>query len=132
MNNVNQAMQLNIDAAYRELHSRDAQGEDVSMLRVCERTAKIVPISLEVTPLQAAMIKLIARNEFTKLNGGEPEKHGDIGWVWASSVIEDAQDKGVFTSLVNAGLAEHCGNKGRDACVTLTVAGFKAYKNLAA
>ena len=87
-------------------------------------------MSNQVTPLQAAMLKKIALNDFTKVNGAEPETNADIDWVWANTVIEDAQDKGVFTSLLNAGLVQHCGNKGRDACVTLTQAGFDAYKNL--
>lgn len=82
------------------------------------------------TDLQAAMIKAIATNEFTQVNGAEPDTQGDIGWVWADGIIEDAQDKGVFASLVNAGLAEHSGHKGRDAAVTLTAAGFEAYKSL--
>ena len=80
------------------------------------------------TPLQAAMLHKIARNEFTAVNSAEPSTLADIGWVWADCVIEDAEDKGVFTSLVNAGLAKHSGNKGRDAGVTLTQAGFDAYK----
>ena len=82
------------------------------------------------TPLQNAMLKKIARNEFTSVNSCEPETLGDIGWVWADCVIEDSQDKGVFTSLINAGLVKHSGNKGRDASVTLTEAGFVAYKSL--
>lgn len=82
------------------------------------------------TKLQAAMIKKIALDEFQPTNGGEPACFDDLGWVWADSVIEDAEDKGTFTSLVNAGLAQHCGNKGRDASVRLTLAGFDAYKAL--
>ena len=83
-----------------------------------------------MTPKQAAMIRKIARNDFTPVNGSEPESLSDIDWVWADTVIEDAEDKGAFTSLVNAGLAEHNGHKGRDSCVTLTQAGFDAYKAL--
>jgi len=82
------------------------------------------------TPLQTEMIKAIATSEFTEVNGAEPTSVSDIGWVWADMIIDNAQDKGVFTSLVNAGLAEHSGNKGRDACVTLTEAGFQVYKSL--
>lgn len=79
------------------------------------------------TALQTSMIKAIARSEFTAVNGAKPDSLADIGWVWADCVIETAEDKGVFTSLVNAGLAQHCGSKGRDASVTLTQAGFDAY-----
>ena len=80
------------------------------------------------TKLQASLLTSIARSEFTAVNSAEPETLDDIGWVWANCVIETAEDKGVFTSLVNAGFARHSGNKGRDACVTLTQAGFDAYK----
>lgn len=79
-----------------------------------------------MTNLQIDMITKIARDLYTEVNGGEPKDLSDIGWVWATGIIEDAQDKGVFTSLVNAGLALHDGQK-RDACVTLTEAGFKQY-----
>lgn len=80
------------------------------------------------TKLQAAMLQKIARSEFTMVNGAEPEVLLDINWIWADCIIEDAQDKGVFTSLLNAGLVEHTGGPKRDAGVTLTNAGFKAYK----
>lgn len=85
---------------------------------------------MNVTPLQAAMLRKIARSEFTTVNCAEPETLEDIGWVWADCIIEDAEDKGVFTSLQNAGLAEHSGGPKRDAGVTLTEAGFAAYKSL--
>lgn len=84
-----------------------------------------------MTPLQAQMIRDIARNDFTLVNGSEPASLEDIGWVWANTVIETPTDKGVFTSLLNAGLVAHSGNKGRDACITLTAAGFAAYKEQA-
>lgn len=43
MNAAQQAHEYNIDAAQRELDMRSAEGEDVSHLRVCLRTAAIVP-----------------------------------------------------------------------------------------
>lgn len=43
MTTAQQAHQYNIDAAQRELDMRSAEGEDVSHLRVCQRTAAIVP-----------------------------------------------------------------------------------------
>jgi hypothetical protein len=79
------------------------------------------------TKLQAAFLAIIARSEFTSVNGAEPSDLADIGLIWADCVIENNTDKGVFTSLLNAGLAEHSG-KGKQACVTLTQAGFDAYK----
>lgn len=84
---------------------------------------------MNVTTLEQAMIKKIARSEFTAINGGVPSSVQDIGWVWGDMVIEDSEDKGVFSSLVKKGLANHSGNKGRDACVTLTEEGFKVFKS---
>lgn len=81
-----------------------------------------------MTPLQAAMLKRIATDELTELNGAEPE-NASQAVTWANCVIEDAEDKGVVTSLINAGLVYHEGKK-RDALVGLTEEGFKAYKNL--
>ena len=80
-----------------------------------------------VTPLQAAMLKRIARSEFTAVNGGEPSTMDDVGWVWASEIIITAEDKGVFTSMLNAKLVEH-GDKRRSTTIRLTKNGFEAYK----
>jgi len=77
------------------------------------------------TPLQQAMLIKIAESEYSPVNGGTPESANDAS-TWADIVIEKAKDKGVFSSLVNAGLAHHWGTK-RDACVGLTEAGFQAY-----
>ena len=82
-----------------------------------------------LTPLQAAMIKLIAENEMTVINGGKPSDLDDVGQVWVSCVIFSAEDKGVFTSLLNARLVEH-GGSGKEAWAGLTNDGFAAYKAL--
>lgn len=79
------------------------------------------------TMLQTAMLNKIARSEFTEQNGGYPETNDEIGSVWADCIIEDAEDKGVFTSMLNAGLVAHSG-KGRDAVVWLTDAGFAEWQ----
>ena len=83
-----------------------------------------------MTELQSKMIRAIAESEYTSVNGAVPECLEDIDWVWANTIIYDAEDKGVFTSLVNAGLVDHSGHKGEDASVTLTAAGFTAYQSL--
>lgn len=85
-------------------------------------------MQVTVTKLQAEMLKKIATSEFTRLNGAEP-KNAEDTLTWASDVIETSQDKGVFTSLLNAGLAIHHGD-GRDAVVKLSDSGFKVYKLL--
>lgn len=76
------------------------------------------------------MIKNIATNDMTMTNGATPVTLDDIGWVWADCVLESKEDRGTFTSLVNAGLARHDGSKGREACVTLTQAGLDLFKTL--
>ena len=81
------------------------------------------------TPLQTQMLRRIALDECTPLNGGEPQTRQDAE-TYANMVIEDAEDKGVFTSMLNEDLVWHSG-KGRDAVVGLTDKGFAAYKALA-
>ena len=81
------------------------------------------------TPLQAAMLKKIATDELTPLNGAEPSRVEDA-MTWADCVIETAEDKGVFTSLLNEGLVYHTGGPKRDAGVGLTEKGFEVYKSL--
>ena len=82
------------------------------------------------TKLQASMIVDIAENEHTNVNGDIPTNHHDIGWIWASEIIVTAQDKGTFTSLINAGLVRHNGLLGEDSCISLTVQGFQEYQNI--
>lgn len=81
-----------------------------------------------VTELQAKMLRKIALDDYTPLNGAEPESHEDTS-TWAEMIIESPQDKGVFTSLMNAGLVWRA-EDGKDSTVGLTEAGFEAYKNL--
>ena len=81
------------------------------------------------TELQQWMLARIAENEFQPTNGREPETFDDTDWVWTVMIIENQQDKGIFTSLLNAGLAEHNGHhNSTDSAVRLTKAGFEAYK----
>jgi len=84
---------------------------------------------MQVTINQANMINAIAFSEFTPVNGAHPANLDEIDWVWADVVIENQEDKGTFTSLVNAGLAQHNGQKGQDAMVTLTPKGFAVFES---
>ena len=83
-----------------------------------------------MTPLQKSMILKIAESELTPVNGAVP-KNVDDATTWADCVIETAEDKGVFTSLKNAGLVYHTGS-GRDAAVGLTAEGFAQYQTIKA
>lgn len=49
-----EALQLNIDAAQRELNRRAAEGEDVSHLRVCQETTAIVPLDAKTEAIANA------------------------------------------------------------------------------
>lgn len=79
-----------------------------------------------ITQLQKEMLRKIATNELTPVNGAEP-KSANEAETYADCIIETAQDKGVFTSLMNAGLVWHSGS-GRDAVVGFTDKGFNEYK----
>ena len=80
------------------------------------------------TELQRKMIVRIAEDLHTPCNGARPACRADTA-TWANTVIEDAEDRGVVRSLVNAGLVIHSG-KGEDAIVYLTEAGFAEYNRI--
>lgn len=80
---------------------------------------------------QYEMLMSIVLDEFQPTNGKEPETYADTDWVWADNIIQSAEDRGTFTSLVNAGFAVHNQLTGRESCVRITEAGFNAYKERA-
>jgi len=80
------------------------------------------------TVMEALMLLKIAKSEFSNVNGADPESLEDIGRIWADTVIETAEDKGVFTSLLKKGLVFHTGPNDPDAWCGLTVYGFDEYK----
>lgn len=82
-----------------------------------------------ITPLQKDMLVKIARSEYTSVNGAVPKNADETG-TWANVIIETVQDKGVFTSLVNAGLVKHNGLQGKNAELALTDAGFAVYQRI--
>ncbi len=82
------------------------------------------------TKFQAEMIVAIAESEYTPVNGLVPETLEDAGSIWTDTVIDDAIDKGVFTSLINAGLI--WGYGGKDGECGLTEAGFAEYQKIKA
>ena len=77
--------------------------------------------------LQMAMLSNVVESEYTAWFGNA---HGLIeeadsysSAVWTSVIVQNAQDKGVLTSLINAGLMWH-EHTGDDSLVGLTDAGF--------
>ena len=83
-----------------------------------------------MTDLQKAMIIKIARSEYSVVNGAIPESIDDVGQIWADCIIEDAEDKGVFTSLLKEKLVFHTGPHDPDAGCGLTDKGFQEYLKL--
>ena len=81
-----------------------------------------------MTPLQESMLIKIATSEFTSVNGAIPESISETV-NWASSIIENNQDKGVFTSLLKEGLVTHTPS-GIDSLVALTSDGLAAYHRI--
>jgi len=77
------------------------------------------------TKLQTAMIHKIATDPMNPANGA-PES-ADETETWSDGIIENAADKGVFTSLLNAGFVWHA-DSGRDAVCGLTAAGWQEWK----
>ena len=82
---------------------------------------------MTITTLQADMLRRIARSEFNQVNGGEPATPAETA-TWTAEIIENPQDQGVWTSLLNAGLINGAG--GKEGGTVLTEAGFRAYKDL--
>jgi hypothetical protein len=81
-----------------------------------------------MTSLQEKMIKAIAMDEYTPVNGAVPECKEDAS-TWQEMIVNTPEDKGVFTSLLNAGLIWSDG-RGKDAACGLTDKGFAEFIKL--
>ena len=80
------------------------------------------------TELQTKMLVAIAESEFNAV-GGDIPKNKEDAQTWAEMVIETAQDKGVFTSMLNADLVYHV-QDGKDSICGLTAKGFEEYQRI--
>lgn len=78
-----------------------------------------------ITALEKSMILAIAHSQYTPNNGGEINEPSQ-SLTWTSDIVENSQDKGVFSSLVKKELIYHSG-EGRDSTCVLTDAGFEVY-----
>lgn len=74
------------------------------------------------TVLQTKMLHAIATSEFNGVNGGIPDDRFDA-FTWINIVVNTPEDKGVFASLINAGLVASNGET-----VELTDAGFEVFQ----
>lgn len=83
-----------------------------------------------MTDLQAKMVKAIALDDYTPVNGAIP-KTKEEAETWQEMIVETPQEKGVFTSLLNAGLVWSNG-RGKDAACGLTDAGFAEFQKMIA
>jgi hypothetical protein len=83
-----------------------------------------------MTPLQEAIMNKSALNEYTSVNGAEPQSAAETE-TWAEMIIESPTDKGVFTSLQNQGLVWYnVGPQKREEVVGLTEKGFQIFLEL--
>jgi hypothetical protein len=80
-----------------------------------------------MNPLQEQMILKIAHSAMNTAKG-KPYRALETN-TWADVIIESAEDKVVFASLVKDGLARHS-SKALCAGVCLTEAGFAAYMEI--
>lgn len=78
-----------------------------------------------ITKLQGEMLKRIAHDEYTPVNGRRPSSAREAN-TYADHVILTNQDRGVVTSLQNKFLVWHDGDNG----IGFTEAGFAAYNKL--
>jgi hypothetical protein len=106
-------------------NTRAALQPDVSFSQTTG--AKTMETSKMSTALQQVMIVKIAEDLMNSANG-KPENHRETE-TWADGIIESPEDKGVFTSLLNAKLVWHSGEK-QDAGCGLTESGFDEYKRI--
>lgn len=81
-----------------------------------------------ITKLQSNMLKKIALNDYTPINGAVPTRREDAE-TWQEMIIETSQDKGVFTSLLNKKLVWSNGG-GEEAACGLTEDGFQEFLKL--
>jgi len=83
------------------------------------------------TELQFNLMSKMAESEYTARNGNAKGLIEDAypldSLVWTSMIIENAQDKGTFVSLKNAGYVYHEGT-GEDSVVGFTDLGFEIMK----
>lgn len=79
-----------------------------------------------MTDLQVKMIKKIALDEYTPVNGSIPKVVEDAT-TWQEMIVESPQDKGVFTSLLNARMVWSSG-RGKDAVCGLTDKGLSEFQ----
>jgi hypothetical protein len=90
--------------------------------------------TITVTANELSVLRSLLTNDFTEHNGAIPAEYGNASdwWVWSNCVdcgrerplVSGSSLSGVTGSLGNKGLVEADGQKGRDACIRLTAAGF--------
>jgi hypothetical protein len=83
------------------------------------------------TELQYNLLVKMLEDDFTNFNGDAKalleSNDPNESTTWASGVLETAQDKGTFTSLLNADLVWHT-SEGRESKVGFTASGFEIMK----
>jgi hypothetical protein len=87
----------------------------------------------KVTELQYSMLVKIIEDDFTWCNGNALEalEEGPNGCLtYVNQIIENAQDRGTATSLMNAKLVDRHNSGTREDCIWLTDAGVELMREL--
>jgi hypothetical protein len=82
-----------------------------------------------MTDLQNKMLIAIAHSDYSPTNSIPPKNFEETGPIWISDIVNTPEQKGVLTSLVNAGMVITTvyPNKNENT-VELTTIGFAAYQ----
>jgi hypothetical protein len=81
-----------------------------------------------MTDLQNKMLIEIAHSDYSPTNSVPPKDFSETGEIWLNCVVNTPKEKGVLTSLINAGMVvTFVGASKQDNTVSLTEAGFAAY-----
>ncbi|MFA7143618.1 MAG: hypothetical protein WC175_06600 [Candidatus Dojkabacteria bacterium] len=112
----------------KDLKKTDVKADERYLL--CE---KIQGQYIQVTPLEYDMLKKIALNEYTTLNGAEPDT-ADQSSCWMDCIVESKSDGAIFISLSKKGLINYFKDKEepRESICELTNLGLAAYKKITA
>lgn len=114
----------------KKLKKTDAGDECYECYLLCE---EIDGKWVQVTPLEYNMLKKIALNEYTALNGAEPDT-ADQTSCWMDCIVESKADGAVFVSLSKKGLINYFKDKEepRESVCKLTELGLIVYKKITA
>jgi hypothetical protein len=86
------------------------------------------PVAFVPKAIHNHILRQIALSDYTSVNGAEPMAVSDIGMIWTNCVVSNAKETKALTDLIAEGFVVADDGRGAESCVTLTQAGFSAYK----